>query len=180
LPSEDRSSQRQAISQAFRAYTDLLAPLCERYGAVGHWAKIEVAGPQEGEGEGGSERVGEEAKVGAPAQAQTQTQAQTQGQSKVTYVNALTGAVSSHSHTAAAAAAAAAAVAAPVAQSPPHPNPRTQWQRLRLQARYDVDQYNAYRRVLDPRGILANHFVEALLPLGRGGNPGPAWKAKAK
>ena len=46
-----------------------------------------------------------------------------------------------------------------------HDNARTAKLRERLSARFPVAEFNAARRALDPKNILANDVVDALFPL---------------
>ena len=44
LPSELSLERKESIKGAFVAYSNLVQQLCEEYGAVPHWAKLEVVG----------------------------------------------------------------------------------------------------------------------------------------
>ena len=44
LPSELSQESKDSIKIAFRAYSNLVQELCDEYGAVPHWAKLEILG----------------------------------------------------------------------------------------------------------------------------------------
>ena len=47
LPAGQSDEQRRHIKAAFEQYTALLVPLCEKYNAYAHWAKVELPKDQQ-------------------------------------------------------------------------------------------------------------------------------------
>ena len=164
LPPALSPAQRNEVVSAFELYTNALAPLCEEYGAVPHWAKIEL--PL-------ATTLDQSAPVlPVPMPAVESHPDSATSEMKVTYIDAISGRVSSRSHSPK-----AAQGDTRVAQYAASAS--VQSLKQRLQKRYNTDLFNAYRRVLDPENILSNHIVDTLLPLHEGAqNPPPAWKRR--
>lgn len=163
LPPSQSAEQRKEITDAFNRYTSILTPLLEEFGAVAHWAKIELPAPLNHE-----EDDALVALPVLPVSKAVQDLAQNPAKIKTTYVNTLNGDVSSKSH-----------VTKSTASTVPYSTPRVEHLRQRLQRRYDTELFNSHRRVLDPHNILSNELVDTLLPAFQKQNPPPAWKRKA-
>jgi len=160
LPPGQSPAQRKAITTAFDEYEKLLAPLFEEYGAVPHWAKVEVAAR-------GTEQDAQTAPMSPPTSALSATAEYSEG--KVTYVDTLSGKISDMSHSRPP----AVGRIIPTIQSP-----RNDLLKARLQKRYDSELYISHRRALDPRSILSNTMIDTMFPAHEGSNPGPAWRKR--
>jgi hypothetical protein len=175
LPPRQTPQQREEITASFDQYVNLLTPLFEEYGAVPHWAKVEVLprgrGARAAAGEAGDVMVLQTAAPDTTDAPKKENSAA--GIGKVTYIDTVTGKISHKSRS-------QTTPPAPteIAQTLTVASSRNAGLKDRLHKRYDAEQYEAHRRVLDPHNILSNMTIDTLFPAHEGSNPGPAWKKR--
>jgi len=162
LPPGQSAAQRREITAAFDRYVNTLTPRFEEYGAVPHWAKVEVE-PR------GTDQKAQTMPVSAAVSVEAAATNDRKG--KVTFVDTLSGKVGDTSHS-----------RAPAARkvTPTVISLRSELLKARLQKRYDSELYNSHRRALDPHNILSNTTNDTLFPAHEGTNPGPAWRNRRK